>query len=61
MTSHIADVQPSQRASRAEDAKRDDALRAAGVRIPSRPVTERERFIARRRPAWLATLIRLFS
>jgi hypothetical protein len=61
MTSHIADVQPSPRAGQAEDARRDDVLRAAGVRIPSRPVTERERFIARRRPAWLAALIRLFA
>jgi hypothetical protein len=61
MTSHIADVQQSPRAGHASEARRDEVLRAAGVRMPSRPVTERQRFIARRRPWWLAALIRIFT
>jgi hypothetical protein len=61
MTSHTADIQQPVAAERATDARRDEILRAAGVRMPSRPVTERQRFIARRRPRWLAALIRLFS
>ena len=61
MTSHTADVQQSPAAERAPEASRDDVLRAAGVRMPLRPVTERQRFIARRRPWWLAALIRIFS
>lgn len=40
---------------------RDEALRAAGVRIPTQPAPERRRFTARRRPWWLAALLRLVS
>ena len=61
MTSHIADVEQSRRVDPAADARRDEALRAAGVRMPAVPLTERERYIARRRPGWLAALIRIFS
>jgi hypothetical protein len=61
MTSHIADVQQSPGAGSTPEAKRDEVLRAAGVRMPLRPVTERQRFIARRRPWWLAALVRIFS
>ena len=58
--SHVADVQQP-RSDLVADASRDEVLRAAGVRMPTRPVTERRRFIARPRPRWLAALIRLFS
>jgi hypothetical protein len=61
MTSHIADIQQPIATERAADVRRDEGLRAAGVRMPTKPVTERERFIARRRPRWLAALIRIFS
>jgi len=61
MTSHIADVPQAAAEGKAPEAIRDDVLRAAGVRMPLRPVTQRQRFIARRRPRWLAALIRLFS
>lgn len=42
-------------------AVRDEVLRAAGVRFPPQPVVERRRFIAQRRPWWLAALLRLVS
>jgi hypothetical protein len=58
--SHVVDVQQTP-SSPAADVRRDEVLRAAGVRMPTRPVTERRRFIARPRPRWLAALIRFFS
>ncbi|MFL5386376.1 MAG: hypothetical protein ACJ8GN_27980 [Longimicrobiaceae bacterium] len=58
--SHVVDIQQT-RSDPAADARRDEVLRAVGVRMPTRPVTERRRFIARPRPRWLAALIRLFS
>jgi hypothetical protein len=61
MTSHLADAQQSPSAGMDREPSRDEVLRAAGVRMPVRPVTERQRFIARRRPWWLAALVRIFS
>lgn len=58
---HIADAQQPRSTELTADATRDEVLRAAGVRMPTRPVTERQRFVARPRPRWLAALIRLFS
>lgn len=57
------EVIPVHETAPAEDphALRDDVLRAAGVRFPTQPVAERRPFIARRRPWWLAALLRLVS
>jgi hypothetical protein len=59
--SHAVDVQQSPSSGPTPDTRRDEVLRAAGVRMPTRPVTERRRFTARPRPRWLAAIIRLFS
>jgi len=59
MTSHTADVQQATTEGRTPEATRDDVLRAAGVRMPLRPVTERQRFIAPA-PVVARRLIRIF-